>query len=679
MNALIIRELKERKTLIIVGLGVSLLPLLTELCTRSASNYYVRELAHPFTMILMLLLTFLLPIVLAESTVAGEIEGKTMSFLLSLPVSRKKIWRAKVISLYLIFYGILSFFLLVNTPVLKLHTMLSKDPEGFQYLMLFIIMVPSFLLSLSILASTLTSRVVTSGVTSLLLILLAAIGLFFLITSLEWSVSPLEILLLSVVVILIPLALSHILFVKAPFYDAARKIPLFTRFTGAGLGLLLVAVAAVYLCSSYLIDAHVTGLDYVLAAPEGEELLASVECRGVSNFRMWLLDPSKHTVKKLRERRIMAPIFTGKDTVQYERIKTSDSLLRGRITMQHWVLNTKTLQRRLLGTSPIDWKAMGSFFAKGMSKVLNRESFFFIIPLREHSQDGEDELRVDISFFGGEGGLVKTLRLPQILNPGTSLSESTEMGENKGRKMDIQHVMTKENNTLSILLPYQRKDRENETVLALDEINLDTGKLKVIHEHTLQLHMRAVDIAIAPDGKRWAAIIKDNTGKHYLYLMDPAHQSEPWRALFEISTGSLSKLRWLHDGKEIIMLANIPDQPSFLYLIDSTSGKSEIIYSAPSIKGVYPSPDGKRIALAADFAQERSFPLSIVILTTEDNKAEIIPGAVIEKSRLPKFALSWVSNDRFIYRIWPWDLFEVMWKDSRPQLSKLYPYKEEKR
>jgi len=678
MNALIIRELKERKTLIIVGLAISLTPLLTELCTRSVPNFYIRELAHPLVMILMLLLTFLLPVILAESTVAGELEGKTLSFLLSLPLTRKKIWYSKVISLYMIFFGILSFFLLVNTPIIRLHAMLSKDPEGFQYLMLFIITVPSLLLSLSILASTLTSRVVTSGVTALLLILISAIGLFFLITALEWSVSPLEILILSTVIISIPLALSYTLFITAPFYDAAKRIPLFARCTGAGFALLLVSVAAVYLCSNYLIDAHVTGFDYVLAAPEGPEMLASVECRGVSNFRMWLLDPSKHKVRKLRERRIMAPIFTGSDTIQYERIKTSDSLLRGQITMQHWILYTKTLKRRLIGTSQIDWKAMGSFFAKGMSKICNRESFFFILPIRERDQNGKDELRIDISFFGGEGGIIKTLRLPQILSPGTSLSESTEIFEQKSGKIDIEHVMTKEKNTLSILLPFQRKDREGESVIALDEIDLDRGKLKVIHEHVLQPHTRPVDIAISPDGNRWAAIIKDNTGNYCLYLKDPSNQSEPWKALFETPNGSLSKLRWLHDGKEISVLADVPDSQASLYTVNLTSGKRESLYSAPSIKGVYPSPDGKRIALIADFTKEKSSPLSIVIVTLEDRKAEVIPGAFIEKSRLPKFALSWVSNDRFIFRIWPWELSEVKWKESCPQLSKLYPYKEER-
>ncbi|GEM_PF-1764796 len=678
MKALIIRELKERKTVIIIGLVISLLPLLTDLCTRSASNWYLRELAHPLTMIVMLLLTFLLPIVLAESTVAGEIEGKTLSFLLSLPVTRKKLWCAKITSLYLIFYCIMCFFLLVNTPVLKLGTLLMKDPEFFQYVMLFILMVPSFLISLSVLASTLTSKTVTSGVTALLLILLAAIGLFFLITSLEWSVSPLEILLLSLVVILTPLALSYILFVKAPFYDTARKIPLFTRYTAGGMALLLLSVTAVYLCSTYLIDAHVMGLDYVLAATEGEEMLASVECRGVANYRMWLLDPSRHTVKKLRERRIMAPIFTGKDTIQYERIKTSDSILRGRITMQHWVLYTKTLKRRLIGTSQIDWSAMGNFFAKGMTKIRDKESFFFVLPLREHGQNGENELRIDISFFGGEGSLIKTVRLPQILSPSTSLSENAEMVEDKGKKMDIQHVMEEKKSVLSILLPYQRKGRESVTVLALDEIDLDSGKLKVIHEQPLQPRMMPIDIAIAPDGKRWAAILKDNMGKNYLYLMDPAHQSEPWRSLFEGTAGSLSNLRWMQDGKELMMRVNTPDQPSFLYLIDCATGKSEILYTAPSIKGIYPSPDGKRIAIVADFSQERTSPLSVVILTREDRKVEVLKDASIEKNRIAKFSLSWISNDRFIYRIWPWDLFEVTWKDTHPQLSKLYPYKEER-
>jgi len=678
MNALILRELKERKTVIIVGFAICLLPVLTELCTRAASNMYVRELSHPLTMIILMLLTFLLPIVLAESTVAGEIEGKTMSFLLSLPVSRKKIWSAKVISLYLIFFCITGFFIIVNSAVMKLGVVLAKDPEFFQYIMLFIVMVPSFLLSVSILASTLTSRTVTSGVTALLLILLSSVGLFFLITSLEWSVSPLEILMLSTVVIAIPLALSYILFVKAPFFDSAKRVPLFIRWTASGLAVLLIGVALVYLCSSYLIDAKATGIDYVLNAPEGDEMLASVQCRGVSNFRMWLLSPSGHKVVKLRERRIMAPIFTGKNTVQYERIRTSDSILRGRINVQHWVLDTRTLKRRLIGTSLIDWKSMGTFFAKGMSKICGKQSFYFILPLREHSQDGEDELRIDISFFAGEGSLIKTLRLPQVLSPGTSLSDTSDMIETKGKKIDLQQVLTKERNSLFILLPYQKKGRANETVIALDEINLDTGKLRVADEQIVQPHSRPVDIAVAPDGRRWAAIIKDSTGRSCLHVKDTAGRSEPWKSIFEISSGSLGKLRWLHDSKTLSILADRPGQPSSLYLIDTETGRGEALYQAPAIKGVYPSPDGKHIALTADFGREVSSPFSIVIVNKDDKKAEVIQGAAIEKSRLEKFFLSWISGERLIYRIWPWDLFEVSWKDSHTQLSKLYPFKEER-
>ncbi len=108
MHALIIKELKERKTLIIVSLCLCFVPLATELFTSHSSNWMLREAAHPVAFLTFVLMAFAIPITLAESMVAGEIERNTLSFLFSLPVSRRKIWCAKATALFAIQYGIIS-------------------------------------------------------------------------------------------------------------------------------------------------------------------------------------------------------------------------------------------------------------------------------------------------------------------------------------------------------------------------------------------------------------------------------------------------------------------------------------------------------------------------------------------------------------------------------------------
>ncbi len=451
----------------------------------------------------------------------------------------------------------------MNHSSLLISKMLAASSSGFSYFLFYIFMVPTVFLSLALLATTLASRPMTASMGALFLMMLTSMGVLGLLTLLEWSVSPLEIVLMGLTCAGIPLGLSYLLFLKVPFFDRARTLPLFITHGAGAIVALLGAVLVIYLSSAHLLGGKLIGFDSLSPEPGGGgRFLASVECQGVVDFRMWLLDPSKKKVKRFSDRRIIAPMYLKKDLVQYDRIKTFQALTGGMVTLEHWVMEPSTSAKTRIGTSTVDWKSMGSFYSKG--------TFFFILPVKDGSS-----LRIDIT-LNAHGKMVKApchIRLPQYIKGSSTISGHEDRPAEKGKRIDIRHSSQGKSDNLCFLVPCVRPSDDEAFYYALDEVDLATGRVRVIDEITPAEGEIPVATSLSEEGKKWLLLVKKGPGRCCLYLRDSMNSPGAMKTLWEGEGSVPVEPCWLPGNKKVALVITRPGENPELTVIARQRGR----------------------------------------------------------------------------------------------------------
>jgi ABC-type transport system involved in multi-copper enzyme maturation permease subunit len=668
MTALIIKELKERKTVIIVGIVASLLPAIYALIAFLLRDSLLKSLIFPVAFLNLIILIIAFPIMVAESSVAGEVEGKTLSFLLTLPIARSKIWCAKITSCFLILYGTLLFYIILTPSLFAFARLKAPGFDSAGILLALILLIPSIILSIAFLISTMASRSMTASIGALLMVFITAFGAFLVLNGLEWTISGLELVLLACAVSFVASMTSRSIFLKAQFLDASQRLKKSLICSAAGALALGLMIASIYGCSYFFLSSQAQGFDSIMPESGSSRLLTSVVCRGFQNRRMWLLDPEGKKILKFADRRIFAPIFIDKGTIEFDKMRAFDFIYRGKVRLQHWLMDSDGRNRKLLYTSSMDMSSLGSFFSKSASLGSGQDRIFLILPWKEGNY-----VSIDVTILTAEGVKVKDLRLPEKIDSESSITDNSSLPD-RGKKIELQHVRNNGHEGLCFVFPCV--ESYGERALVLDEIDLRSCKYARISRISLDDDEQCPSYEISPETGDAMALVKRHRNWQVLYF-SRARKEGAWERLFETDEGPLSFPHFVGEGKSLIWVEKEGHKKQKAVIFDINDKKSTTIFEAQVIHGLFLSPGGKRVVFVTSPEAQEGSPLSLHVKELDsDSPARLIKGVTLNRS--DRWEITWRHSGELIYHIWPWQIASVTFSPGGDRVQKLYPYEEEK-
>jgi ABC-type transport system involved in multi-copper enzyme maturation permease subunit len=668
MTTLIVKELKERKTVIFIGIISCLTPAVYAMIAHILKDRNLIALIFPIAFLLLINIIIALPIMIAEASIAGEVEGKTLSFLLSLPISRKKLWCAKITSCFLILYGTLSIYLTLTYFLFASAKMKSPDLDVACLIIAVILLVPSIILTIAFLTSTVASKTMTASVGALLMVFIIAFGALYLLNGLEWTISLAEFILLASAVSFVAAMTSRFIFEKAEFMDDAKKLKTALKCFTGGLIAIVALTGAIYAFSYFFLSSQALCFDTIIPEPGSGRLLTSVQCRGFQNYRMWMLDPSNKKTLKFKERRIFAPIFVDKETIQFEKIKAYDLIFKGRVNLQHWLMDARGQNRRLLHSSVMDMKSLGNFFSKGSSQGSGSDRLFFILPWKEANY-----ISLDITLLTKNGGRVRDIRLPEKIDSGTSVYDDSGYSE-KGRKIELQHRIRDGHDLLSLFFPY--RETSGDLAMALDEIDLMSGKYSRISGIILDRDELCPAYELSGETGDCMAIVKKRNTWRILRLPGGSKEGK-WETLFETDNGPLLFPHFLHDGKSLLWVEKKRGNSQKISILDLRTKSIRTFDETDLIYGLFLSPDAKRMVFVTSPRATESSPLCLKVKDL-DSEGPPRPIAGVTFQKREQWTITWRDSSELIYHIRPWHIGSITFSPEGERVKRLYPYEEEK-
>jgi len=240
MKALFIKELRERFTVLVIGIVLSLLPrLLVMVYSLSGPPAnQLRDFSIVVTGLEYQLLAVFYTIFVGGSALAGEVERKNITFLLSLPVSRPRIWAVKLLVSFFCVAVTLGFFLLVNGSLIEWKR-LSGDYRIIDIACT--LALPLVMLCIVFFASAVTSREVEANGASLLFLVVMISLTSLLAYLLAWVVLLHSFLVSLVLWALFFLLSSLVIFARADFSDSRRRAGTALKVSLAAFSILAVS------------------------------------------------------------------------------------------------------------------------------------------------------------------------------------------------------------------------------------------------------------------------------------------------------------------------------------------------------------------------------------------------------------------------------------------------------
>lgn len=663
MIYLIHKELRERSSILAVGAILGVIPLLCSLILPLTGNWLLKNIHIPIVFFDLIILVIIFPIVIAESQVAGEIEKKTLSFLLSLPETRLSLWLSKLLSCIIAESALILLFLLVNSPILfKTFHMLSFLTM-FQAV-LFILFIGMYYLTIAFFCSTITTKSMTASAGSLLLLILLLFSQSVFCRSFQWEITLKQNVLVMAVQMIIMLAVSLHIFVKAEFFNLKKRLGVILRASLAGLAVCAASMVIIFLASPYLFPPKALGFESLATEPEGERLLASVETEGAFSSLMWILNPAKRETVKFREANIFAPIFIGKNRLQYDTINPVNIFLKGKVVLEHWMLDLSTGKKKLLYSSETDIKSMGSFFAKSITRDAKGLRLILILPKKE-----KKTVRLDITIVSEDGHVVGDFRLPQKMSQLTVPYDESESGKEGRNRLELLYLKKDGKEALYAIFPYRSEER-GET-LSISEIDLKLHKMKSPIEIPLGDRERYSDFVISPDAKALAAV--RNKPSFQLISRNLDEPGSSWKVLIE-EKGAIRNLQWLSDG-QIACLVKDGEKGDRILLVDSSTGKARTIQESTLIQRFEPTLKKDGLVFIGMTRGSRALAIYMKSL---DEGAEPVKVSGKELPKDSKWNFLWKNENELIYYIYPWEVYSVTFDEKGAHEVKLFPYEEAK-
>lgn len=413
MKALIIKELRERMPVLIIGLILGICPALV---------IFIYSLSHPSDIALhnlgtvvclleYLALAIFYTMFITGTTFAGEVERKNISFLFSLPLSRIRIWCVKFMACLISMGLIIGVFLLVNSGFLELDKILKSYRDGFT---LILIVLPLLVLAISIFSSAISSRETASSGLSLLFLIIVLFTLALSSYMLDWFQSYRSLVIALIGWILFFIIASLIIFVKADYFDNHKKMMTAAKVSVAGL----LIIASLQMAFAF-VDLKMppgTPCPWNIAVNAKGDMAYQIyrddrhsESSGSHFFpatSLWLMKEPGHKIVSIQSSTIASFDFTPAGDIDYTVVRNNQILghfISPEATVEFWRSDMRGENRRRLYSTVInirDWHIITSAYSGDRTLLF--------IPDKDTNREGSPTLVI----LSASGSVERTFPLP---------------------------------------------------------------------------------------------------------------------------------------------------------------------------------------------------------------------------------------------------------------------------
>lgn len=194
LNNLILKEIKERKVIILFGFLLCLVPFISKVAMelfRMAGQKTVTDVYMALQLLFFVILIFVYPIILSAPAISSEIEKRTLPCLLSLPLSRNRIWFNKLISIIIMQYTMTFFYLLINirSQFFQKLTGVFAGPDSSAGILIMLLL-PVLSISISLFISPLFFRETEAMASSFIFLFFLGASFSFITRNLIWNINP---------------------------------------------------------------------------------------------------------------------------------------------------------------------------------------------------------------------------------------------------------------------------------------------------------------------------------------------------------------------------------------------------------------------------------------------------------------------------------------------------------
>lgn len=329
MVSFIIKELRERKAVLCIGILLTLLPrLIVFICSLSGewNDITLRDLSFGVSYIEFLVLSVFFTMFIASPSIAGELERKNMQFIFSLPVSKRRVWLAKFISCLISQMIIVSFFMLINQSLLHPEDII-KNYHGSLGILIFLI--PFLMLSITFFTSAISSNEMSSNGLALLLFVISILFVGGLSYFLSWIMSGFAMKFIVLLLVLFYSGISYSVFTGPFMLDAGKKMLFSAKTTFISLITLAAILCIVYFCDMRYLYREPESIDFMEL--KGDNLFIHADYAkdrrlrqiGLSDmgFRMLIIDLKSGKSFNAGGNQVIWADITPLNTVDFNKIK----------------------------------------------------------------------------------------------------------------------------------------------------------------------------------------------------------------------------------------------------------------------------------------------------------------------------------------------------------------------
>ncbi|MDQ7825998.1 MAG: ABC transporter permease [Candidatus Eremiobacteraeota bacterium] len=413
MRALIIKELQEKKTVLAIGVILCLLPLLFILCFSLSRDQgtAMKDFAYSVALIEFLAMALFYTMFIASPAIAGEVEKKNITFLLSLPLPRWKLWCAKLAACLLSLSAIFGLYFALNGSFFELSRLITeyRDPAAF-----FVLAIPLVMLSTVFFATAATSREMSANSLAFLLFFVTASVSAMLSYGLHWPMTGWTPLLVTLLWVSFYLSLSLAVFIRTDFFEVRKSALVILKCALVALPCLAAGLWLLFTLDLTLLTGKPGGVG-VITQDRGGILLAvryevprTVSTRGLFYLgdRLLLMEEGSDKITRVSAFGLNNACFTPRGDIDFVRIikpQVFGMLLGPGATYELWRMDRSGRHRRRLYAATVKYDYSGNVDIFHNSTVT-----LFTFPA------GERETRGSMSYavLDNEGRLVRSERLP---------------------------------------------------------------------------------------------------------------------------------------------------------------------------------------------------------------------------------------------------------------------------
>jgi|GEM_PF-2242664 len=423
MKALLVKELRERLPVLIIGVILGFCPALVVFIHSSShpSDIAVRNLSTVVCLLEYLALAIFYTMFITGTTFAGEVERKNLSFLFSLPVSRIRIWCVKLTACFISTGLIIGVFLLVNSGFLELDKILRSSRDGFT---LILIVLPLLVLSISLFTSSISTKETASSGLSLLFLIIVLFTLALSSYLLDWFQSYRSLVIALIGWVLFFIIASLLIFVKADYFDNHKKTMI--SATVSVLGLLIVA--SIQMALAFLDHKTPAGTpcpcdiavnsegDMAYQIYHNDRSSVNSGSRILPATSLWLMKEPGHRIASLQSSTIANFSFTQAGDIDYTVVRNSQILghcISPEATVEFWRTDITGDNRRRLYSTAINIRDCHI-----ITSVCSGDRTLLFIPDKDVSREGSHTLVI----LSPSGDVEKTLPLPCWINADRGVS-----------------------------------------------------------------------------------------------------------------------------------------------------------------------------------------------------------------------------------------------------------------